>query len=141
MSAFDPKRTLGLARSRSARLGFMSATLRKKLVLSCGVVAAALLFISIIEVDVPPHLRGELVTQGRVSDCDIRRIGRHGGEIFVGISLATPDAPYLRVQAPSEERDRYEALCARRPVVEITYHAVQRVYGPVRFWVDRIVEH
>ena len=86
----------------------MSATLRKKLVLTCGAVAAALLLIGIIEVDVPPHLRGELVAQGRVNGCDIQQIGRH--EIFVGISIATPDAPYLRVQAPSEERDRYEAL-------------------------------
>lgn len=100
----------------------------------------ALLFIGIIEIDVPPHLQGELATQGRISDCDFRRLVRHGGEVFVGMTIDTPGAPYLRLQARSEDREKYEAMCARRPLVRVTYHAVQRVFGPVRFWIDRIDE-
>ena len=93
-----------------------------------------------VKLDVPPHLQGTLIAQGRIDKCEFQRIGRHGGEFFMGVTLDAPETPYLRFNAPSSERDRYEAMCARKPAVRITYHAVRRILSPVRFWIQQVTE-
>ena len=104
-----------------------------------ALVAAALVF-GTVKLEVPPHLQGELFAQGRIEQCEFQRIGRHGGQFFMGVTLDAPGAPYLRFNAASSERDRYEAMCARKPQVRITYHAIKRLAGPVRFWILHVAE-
>ncbi|MBD9480507.1 hypothetical protein [Pseudoxanthomonas sp. PXM02] len=105
-----------------------------------AVVVIAILMIGAIKTDVPAHLQGSLVIQGRIVDCDFQQIGRRGGDFFMGIRLDEPAAPYLRFNGRRSERSVYEALCARKPTVRVTYHAVKRIIGPVRFWIDDVVE-
>ena len=104
----------------------------------CAISAVAVLFIGIIRVDVPPEFRGTLVAQGRITHCDFERI--RGGQFFMGVTLDTPGVPYLRFNAASSERGTYEAMCARRPKVHVTYHAIKRLLGSTSFWIQQIVE-
>ncbi len=113
---------------------------RKKYVLAAVAAMVGVLVIGTIKIEVPRHLQGELVAHGRITHCDFRRLGRHGGEFFMGVTIDSAGTPYLRFQGRSAEKHRYEAMCARRPAVRITYHAVKRVFGPVRFWIDRVSE-
>ena len=81
-----------------------------------------------------------LEAQGRVTDCEFRDLGRYNSQFFMGVTLDTPSTPYLRFNGPARERKDYEAMCSRKPAVHVYYHAVKRVLGPVRFWIDRISE-
>lgn len=112
----------------------------KKYAVACAAAMAAVLAVGAIKVDVPTDLRGTLVAEGRIVHCDFQRIGRRGGEFFMGVTLDTPGVPLLRFNGPSSERSRYEAMCTRQPDVRIAYHAVKRVLGPVRFWIDDLSE-
>jgi hypothetical protein len=113
---------------------------RKKFAWAFAALVAAALVFGTVKLEVPPHLRGELVAQGRIKECEFQRIGRHGGEFFMGVTLETPGSPYLRLNGPSSERATYEALCARKPVVRITYRAIKRLAGPIRFWILNVAE-
>lgn len=101
----------------------------------------AVLVVGNIKISVPSELQGTLMAQGRIAHCDFQNIGgRHGSEFFLGITLDTPGAPYLRFSTRRAERDRYKKMCSRKPEVEIAYRAVKRVIGPVRFWIEQIEE-
>ena len=113
---------------------------RNKYALAFAALVAAALVFGTVKLKVPPHLQGQLLAQGRIEQCEFRRIGRHGDQFFMGVTLHTPGTPYLRFNAPSSERDRYEAMCARKPTVRITYHAIKRLLGPVRFWIQDVAE-
>ena len=113
---------------------------RKKYALAFAALVAAALFFVTVKLEVPPHLQGDLVANGRIEQCEFHSIGRHGGEFFMGVELDTPGIPYLRFNGPNSERENYEALCARRPVVRITYYAIKRVAGPIRFWISNVAE-
>ena len=112
----------------------------KTYALIAGAVVLAVLLVGTIKIDVPPNLQGALVAQGHITHCDFQRIGRHGGEFFMGVTVDTPGTPILRFNAPNSKRGGYEAMCARKPAIRVTYHAVKRIFGPVRFWIDHVAE-
>jgi hypothetical protein len=101
---------------------------------------AAIGAVSLIEVDVPPEFSGELRATGQIIECEFRSIGLRGGDVFVGIRLGNPAQPLLRLNAPAGDRSKYEALCTRRANVAVSYRAVQRIFGPLRFWVHELAE-
>ncbi|GAB2513294.1 hypothetical protein GCM10027084_28890 [Pseudoxanthomonas sangjuensis] len=112
----------------------------KKYLYGAVAIALGLLAIGNIRIDAPEGLRGTLEAQGRVTNCEFRGLGRYSSQYFMGLTLDTPSTPYLRFNGPTKERKNYEAMCSRKPVVHVYYHAVKRVFGPVRFWIDRISE-
>ena len=103
---------------------------------AAGVIAMA--GISVIEVEPPAHLRGVMEVHGRIAGCEFQNIS--GGDFFMGVTVDVPETPLLRFNVPRSQRADHEALCARNPEVRIRYHAVKRVFGPVRFWITSITE-
>ena len=116
----------------------MATSRWKKYTLILAAIGAATLAIGNIRVAVPAKFQGLLVAQGRIAHCDFQRLGRHDSKFYVGITLNAPNTPLLRLNAERSERVRYETMCARKPEVRITYHAVKRVFGPVRFWINHV---
>jgi hypothetical protein len=112
----------------------------KKYAVPVGAALAAFGALSIIEIDAPPEFSGELRATGQIIECQFRSIGLRGGDVFVGIRLNSPTQPLLRLTAPAGDRSKYETLCARKANVVVSYRAVQRVFGPLRFWVHEIAE-
>jgi hypothetical protein len=113
---------------------------RKKYLYALGALAVGLLAIGNIKIDAPASLRGKLEAQGRITDCDFQGLGRYNSQFFMGVTLDTPGTPLLRFNGPSRERKTFEAMCSRKPAVRVYYHAIKRVLGPVRFWIDNISE-
>ena len=113
----------------------------KRYLLVGAICLVAVLVVANTKTNVPAEPQGTLNARGRVSECDFQNIGgRHGSQFFLGITLDTPGTPYLRFNGNRAEREKYEELCSRKPEVKITYRAVQRVIGPLRFWVEQIHE-
>ena len=113
---------------------------KRRWALVIGATALSVLVIGTIKVSVPPHLEGQFTAQGQISQCTFKAIGRGGGEFFMSVTLDAPTTPLLRFNGSSSQRDSYEGMCDRKPVVRVTYHAVKRIIGPVRFWIDHVAE-
>ena len=111
----------------------------KKLLLLAAALGAIALVVGQIKVDPPTELRGALHVSGRINQCEFKNMRRRSSVFFVGIELDTPGAPCLRANPRHGDRAFYESLCRRKANVNIRYRAVQRVMGPLRFWVDEIV--
>jgi len=107
-----------------------------RLLIAFSVLMAALA-IATIRTELPPDLRGTLVVQGRISHCEFQPIR---GGFFMGVRLDTAGAPYLRLNGARSQRSRYEALCARSPVVRVFYRAQQQLVGPMSFWICDLAE-
>ncbi|OOG49802.1 hypothetical protein B0E50_04220 [Rhodanobacter sp. C01] len=101
----------------------------------------AVLSIINIKRDPPPELQGSLFAHGHIVQCNFENLSRsNNSQFFLGITLDAPSAPYLRLNPNNSERGKYESLCQRKAAVHVTYQAIQRLVGPIRFWVKDIVE-
>ncbi len=113
---------------------------RKRLLIGAGLSVALALLVGNLLLPLPRHLQGSLYATGRVVDCDFARLGSRGSEVFfVGLRLDAPDAPYLRANPKHEEKPFYVSLCGNGDKkVAVRYHAKDRIFGPVRFWIQSV---
>ncbi len=56
-----------------------------------------------------------------IKKCEFIELGTRGFKVFVGITLADKNAPYIRFNIPFYERTNYESWCDQKTQVEITY--------------------
>ncbi|MEN8135115.1 MAG: hypothetical protein ABFS18_06205 [Thermodesulfobacteriota bacterium] len=110
-----------------------------KYIYCIAAIVVGLLAIGNIRLEPPSELRGTLITEGKINECDFRKF-RKRMRFFVGITLDNQSSPYLRTDPLHKEKKRFKALCESKPQVRISYHAVKRLRGSISFWIDEIVE-
>lgn len=117
----------------------MIAKYKKSMIITIAVVALLLggLGIANIRIAVPPEYQGSFEISGKILNCDFSGLSKHSSKFFVGIVLQDSDKIF-RLNPLHRERKNYETLCENKTDVLIKYHAVKRLVGPIRFWVDSV---
>jgi hypothetical protein len=95
------------------------------------------LSIANLRVDLPEEYIGQHSIKGKIQNCEIKDLGKSSYKFFVGVSLESSDKVY-RINPEKKEKSKYEFICTSKQSVTINYHAVKRLIGPVRLWVDSI---
>lgn len=65
---------------------------------------------------------------------------RHSDKFFLGITVSTEGAPYLRMNPLIKDKKRYLELCRTNAEVVVTYKGKKRLIGPIRYWGGEIKE-
>ncbi|AWF80761.1 hypothetical protein BTJ40_08040 [Microbulbifer sp. A4B17] len=117
----------------------MISKTKKNIIFSLGLVGLLLggLYLINIPMELPPEHQGIFEVTGKVESCSFRSLTKNSSKFFLGIVLAGSEKIY-RMNLKYKERYFYESLCKSKARVNIRYHAVQRLIGPIRFWVDSI---
>ncbi len=115
--------------------------MKKLILIGSGIIGILLIGLGVSNIRVEPPLafQGVLNESGSIRECEFKRLTKHSDKFFVGIVLVSSEKTF-RVNANHDERAYYESICNSKPVVDIQYHAVKRLMGPLRFWVDNVVE-
>ncbi len=110
-----------------------------KLVLVVLFVFTALMLVIInIELPLPENERGSKEIQGKITSCEMQKIGRGlTAQLYVGIQLDNNKSRLLKLNAPLSMREKYQLICDKRMNVKATYHANRLLIRPeVTYEID-----
>jgi hypothetical protein len=116
----------------------MLRTKSARLFLAILAAAVGALVVGNIEVELPPDYQGVHQTEGQIVACDFEGLGRYSDKFFLGVTLDAAEAPYLRANPLIREKQNYVDLCSRKARARVYYTAKERVFGPIRFWIEKI---
>ena len=120
----------------------MPCTLRRNQVI---LILTFLCFSRLIYADVPIINNQQKIVRtisGSIKKCDFHKLGTWGFQVFVGVELDDPKAPYIRFNIPRTERLQYEVWCEKKSDVTIRYR-IKRTKTKLgtTYWAEDIKEN
>ena len=94
-----------------------------------------------IELPLPNDEKGEKTAQGKITSCQIRRVGSGGtAQLVVKIQLNHPENKLYALSTSLNKRTQYQKLCDEHAKVSIVYTAFRSLIRPNITYLVKTIE-
>ena len=106
------------------------------------IILIATFAIGLIKTDTPQEFTGTMEITGNIANCVTKELSgstrARPKKYFLGLTLDTAGAPYIRTNPSVNDREYYKNLCSSKATVSIKYTAQNMLTGGLRFWMESI---